>query len=116
MQVANLDRIRAQSEETVQETDSQKEGLVLTLEISEHLDHPIDHPCSQTLCDFVSIQEVSRLILSLQLSQVLVDLFTILRLNVNVLPLQLSCALTWQVHARMLILKFIESVHLSVMD
>jgi len=65
MQVTNLDRIGAQSEEAVQETDSQEESLVVTLEISEHLDHPIDHPCSETLCDFVSIQEVGGLILSL---------------------------------------------------
>ena len=65
MQVTNLDRIGAHPEETVQKTDSQEESLVVTLEISEHLDHPVDHPCSETLCDFVSIQEVSGLILSL---------------------------------------------------
>jgi hypothetical protein len=43
-------------EESVEEGHRQEEGLVVALEVREHLNHPIDHARTQVGCHFVSLQ------------------------------------------------------------
>ena len=86
----------------VQETDRQEEGLILALEICEHLDHPVDHSRPQSRRNFVFHQAIIRKVRLLELPCVSFNFFAVLYLYVDVLALNLVCFRAAQVKARML--------------
>jgi hypothetical protein len=56
MKVRDLSRFVFKLEESVEEGHCQEKCLVVTLEISEHLNHPVHHARTQVRCHFVSLQ------------------------------------------------------------
>ena len=53
MQVADLSRFLFILKVSVNEADSEEEGLIITLEIGKHLNHPVYHSSTQGWRDFV---------------------------------------------------------------
>lgn len=100
VQVSDLLRARLALKVPVQQTDGQEERLVLALEVSQHLDHPVDHAGAQSWRDFVTPETVVGQILSLELAHVQVDLTAVLHIHVNVLPLNFVSLSPRQVHRR----------------
>lgn len=76
---------------SVEEWDSQEESLVITLEISEDFNHPVDHPWSESPCDLVSTQTVSSVELNFQFSLVLIYFQTIISINVVAFSFDFCC-------------------------
>ena len=72
-------------EESVEQANTEEEGLVVTLEVGEDLNHPVNHASAQGWSDFVYQQGVLGVELGLELTEVQVDAFSILTVNVYVL-------------------------------
>lgn len=107
MQIWNFLRGLICLQEPVEETDSKEEGLVVTLEVSEHFDHPVDHSCSQRRCDLMVLKTRLGRVKFLQLPCVRVDRSWVFGIDVDVLPFNIGSSFSWQAHTRMLIVEIV---------
>ena len=89
VQVGNLTPLRLVLEVAIKEAHCKEEGLVIALEVSKHLDHPVNHACSQRRRNLMPHQTVRRQMLLLQLAHVAHDRLTVLVVHVDVLALDL---------------------------
>lgn len=67
----------------VQDGNGEEEGLVVALEVGEHLNHPVDHAGAQRWSDLVLDQAVRGVELVLQLPLVNINVFSVLVLNME---------------------------------
>ena len=102
MQLADLVRYIGLLKVAVHERDSEEEGLVLALEVGQHLDHPVDHASSQRGRDLVPGETVRGLTSELHLPLILVNLRKVFLFAVDVLPFEIICLLAAQVRRRMI--------------
>jgi len=76
-------------EESVLQVDCQEERLVVTLEIREHFNHPVDHSCPQNSCDFMVNKAVTCVVLLLQVAEVVINVIFQLVADVDVLTVKI---------------------------
>ena len=82
VKIPDLELCRKQLEILIQDLHSNIECLVRAPEISQNLDHPIDHPCSQGRGDLMRLQKLTKF--ELCFDQVIDDLSTIDREELGV--------------------------------
>lgn len=75
---------------SVLQVDSQKVGLVVTLEVSQHLNHPVRHSSPKLVGDTVVTETVRNVNLLLVHSQVSVDVNAQLIFHIQVLSIKIS--------------------------
>jgi len=68
--------------------------LVLTLEISQHLNHPVDHSRAQSWCYFMLLQAVISPEYRFKFSNIQINGLAILCLDIDVLSFDLSSLLS----------------------
>lgn len=102
MQVSDLLGLLLSFKVPVEKTGCQEERLVLTLEIGQHLDHPVDHAGSEYRGNLVILEAIIRSVSLLELARVSLNLLAILDLNVDVLTLDLCRISSTQVERWML--------------
>lgn len=94
MQSANLSRLRLVLKVAIHQADRQEERLVVTLEIVQHLDHPVGHSRAQRRCDLVSNQAVFGHKFDFERARVIHDRLAILDIAVHVLALEIVSRLS----------------------
>ena len=97
VQVRNLTPLRLILEVAIQEAHCEEKGLVIALEVSEHLDHPVNHASSQRRRDLVPHQTIGGQVLQLELAHVAHDALPVLVVHIDVLALDLVGLLTGEV-------------------
>ena len=85
VQVADLPDLHLVLKVAVHQADRQEEGLVITLEVGEHLYVPVDHASTQGRRDLVPDQAVVREELLLKLLGIVQYRFSILSVHIDVL-------------------------------
>lgn len=94
MQVPYLLLALAPKEVAVHEANGQEEGQVITLEVSQHLDHPVDHPGSEgPRHGGVLAQTVCRQEFEFLLTKISIDVLRQLHAHVDVLPFVVGSSL-----------------------
>lgn len=73
----------------VHERDTHEESEVVTLEISEDFNHPVDHSGSESAVDLVTLEHIRKLVESLRILHVAVDVSAVLKLNMFDFPFYL---------------------------
>ena len=101
VQITDLSRLLLSLEVAVEERGCQEECLVVTLEVSQHFNHPINHASSQSWRDFMPHQAILSEKLLFELPCVRHDRVTILIAHINVLSLDLIGCLAGEVQRRM---------------
>lgn len=96
MQICDLLILLLYFEVSVKKTHCKEESLVVTLEISENFDHPVNHPCSQSRGNLVMNQAIIRYVGLLKLARVSFDFLAVLHFGVYVLTLDLGGVITTQ--------------------
>ena len=101
MKIANLFLDFASFEVSVEKTNSQEECLIITFEIGQDLDHPIDHSSSKTCVDLMVSKGIGGIEFTLKFSQVFVDIRTKLISHIDVLSLDISRGFSWELSSWM---------------
>jgi hypothetical protein len=78
-------------QEAILKINCQEESLVIALKVCKHFNHPVDHSCSKSCCDLVSLQAVTCVVLLLEMSQVRINVLLQLVLDVDILALEVGC-------------------------
>ena len=97
MQITDFSCFLLVLEVSVDKAHSEEECLVVTLEVSKHLDHPVDHSRTQCWRDFVSHEAVISQKLHFKLSCVVKYWFTVVCIDIDVLTLDFCSFCSWKV-------------------
>ena len=100
MQITDLTSFCLTLEVAVKQRDGQEESLVIAFKVSQHLDHPVNHASPQRRCYLVLNQAILSKTLKLKVARVCHNLVTVLRIHINILPLDLICRLSTQMGTR----------------
>ena len=107
VQVTDLSNLRLVLKVAVHQTHSKEEGLIVALEVGQHLYIPVDHAGSQGRRDLVPDQTVVCGELLLQLLGVVQYRFPILRIDIDILSLNFRSGASqvsrWMSHAEVII-------------
>lgn len=89
VKVTDFHSFLTELEKPILERNSEEKCLIVTSEVGEHLNHPVDHSGSQSRSYFVAAQAVVNivLVLVLELTQVLVNIIVQLVPDIDVLSL-----------------------------
>lgn len=87
MQACDLQWLRTVLEVTIHERYGYEEGLIITVEVGQHLDDPVDHASTNWSRDLVPLQAIRGVKLKLLGPEVLLNVAAKLRPQVYVLSL-----------------------------
>ena len=74
MEGANFLDLRASLEESILEAHRDEESLIVTFEVGQNFNHPVDHSCSESWSDIVSLETIGRVVCLFKVSEVLVNI------------------------------------------
>lgn len=98
VEVQGTQNLRVILEVPVHHADSHEEGEIITVEITEDLNHPVNHSGPQLVVHCgMSCQTVPNFNLSFELSQIFVDVQSQISSDILVLPLDICCGIAREI-------------------
>jgi len=77
-------------EVAVHQRDGDEEGLIVTVEVGEYFDDPVDHTGADWSCYLVTLQAITGVEFLLSYPEIVLDVITELSPDVDVLALDIS--------------------------